>query len=438
IRGHLLPQPDSHASDRHTGRRSMITIGDWQLDPAARILARGGQVSRLTPKAVAVATALAEADGGVVSREDLLDRAWPDVVVGEEVLTQAVKELRRALGDAARNPAYLETVHGTGYRLKSAAPAGAFSGEGTSLPAGSILCDLDIDDGFAAIEGFTDYLEACARFNDGGRENVGQSVRQFDAVLSRASIGESTAGLALAGKARSLGFLGLYYGGGRSALAEAARASAEAVRAAPQEGFAHAAHGFSLSFSGRPTEGFARFERALALDPQLAETHYLLGRACFTGGRPREGALLFERAAALAPEDYHVLLVAAKARRSAGDLRGSAQNLSRALARIDAESQIAPTSPRRDSDRLVCQLALGLGDRKAQIREALDLLATGDPYLYYLSGALAVVGEEEASLAALEAIVGQGWSHRDWLMSDLSLAPVRTTRQFRHLEASLV
>ncbi|MEL6210853.1 MAG: hypothetical protein AAFR44_11885, partial [Pseudomonadota bacterium] len=153
---------------------------------------------------------------------------------------------------------------------------------------------------------------------------------------------------------------------------------------------------------------------------------------------PREGALLFERAAALAPEDYHVLLVAAKARRSAGDLRGSAQNLSRALARIDVESHIAPPSPRRESDRLVCQLALGLGDRKAHIREALDLLATGDPYLYYLSGALAVVGEEEASLAALEAIVGEGWAHRDWLMSDLSLAPVRTTRQFRNLEASLV
>ncbi|MEL6576864.1 MAG: winged helix-turn-helix domain-containing protein [Pseudomonadota bacterium] len=412
----------------------MIAIGDWQLDPAARILARGGQVSRLTPKAVAVATALAEAEGGVVSREDLLDRAWPDVIVGEEVLTQAVKELRRALGDAARNPTYLETVHGTGYRLKSA----ALSDGGASLPPGSILCELDIGDGFAAIEGFTEYLEACSRFNDGGRENVAQSVRQFDAVLSRAGIGESTAGLALAGKARSLGFLGLYYGGGRSALAEAARASAEAVRAAPQEGFAHAAHGFSLSFSGRPAEGFALFERALALDPQLAETHYLLGRACFTGGRPREGALLFERAAALAPEDYHVLLVAAKARRSAGDLRGSAQNLSRALARIDVESHIAPPSPRRDSDRLVCQLALGLGDRKAHIREALDLLATGDPYLYYLSGALAVVGEEEASLAALEAIVGEGWAHRDWLMSDLSLAPVRTTRQFRNLEASLV
>ncbi|MEO0428378.1 MAG: winged helix-turn-helix domain-containing protein [Pseudomonadota bacterium] len=414
----------------------MIAIGDWQLDPKARILARGGTVSRLTPKAVEVATALAEAAGGVVSREDLLDRVWPDVVVGEEVLTQAIKELRRALGDAARNPTYLETVHGTGYRLK-----GASNGVSTlpdEVRMSPILCDLDAEDGFAAIEGFTDYLEACALFTDGGRESVSRSVVLFDAVLAQRDIGESLAGLALAGKARSLGFLGLYYGSGQRAMDEAARHAGEAVRVAPREGFTHATQGFTLSFTGRTAEAFAVFERALALDPQLSETHYLLGRACFTGGRPRESAFLFERAAALAPDDHHVLMVAAKARRSAGDLRGSALNLSRALARIEAEGSIVRQSPRRRSDRLVCMLALGLGDRKALIREALDLLATGDPYLYYLSGALAVAGEEEASLAALETIMSQGWAHRDWLMSDRSLAPVRTTRRFRTLEASLV
>ncbi len=60
---------------------------------------------------------LAARAGEVVSREELLAAVWAGSVVGDDALTQAVIKLRRALGDDARTPAYIETIAKRGYRL---------------------------------------------------------------------------------------------------------------------------------------------------------------------------------------------------------------------------------------------------------------------------------------------------------------------------------
>lgn len=92
-------------------------VGDWQIDPVTRRFCRGDEARRVSPKAALVLTILAEARGAVVPREHLLDQVWPEVTVGEEVLTQAIAELRRAFNDSARRPRYIETVPKAGYRL---------------------------------------------------------------------------------------------------------------------------------------------------------------------------------------------------------------------------------------------------------------------------------------------------------------------------------
>ncbi|WP_445946912.1 winged helix-turn-helix domain-containing protein [Shewanella sp.] len=60
---------------------------------------------------------LCEAAPGIVSQEQLLEKVWPDVVVGDETLKQRIKLLRRALHDDAQNPIYIEAIRGRGYRL---------------------------------------------------------------------------------------------------------------------------------------------------------------------------------------------------------------------------------------------------------------------------------------------------------------------------------
>src|SRR3990170_7453464 len=95
----------------------MRTFGDSLFYPWTRGLCGRRGERRLSPKATGVLLALAETRGRVWSRDALLERVWPNVVVGEEVLTHAIAELRRAFGDDFRQPVLIETIHKSGYRL---------------------------------------------------------------------------------------------------------------------------------------------------------------------------------------------------------------------------------------------------------------------------------------------------------------------------------
>lgn len=94
-----------------------LRIGDWVVFPDLNQLVRGADEVRIEPKAMAVLLYLADRPGEVARREDLLEAVWPGVIVGDNALTQAVIKLRKALGDTARKPAYIEAISKRGYRL---------------------------------------------------------------------------------------------------------------------------------------------------------------------------------------------------------------------------------------------------------------------------------------------------------------------------------
>ncbi|MGN6519178.1 MAG: winged helix-turn-helix domain-containing protein [Dokdonella sp.] len=76
--------------------------------------------AKLPPKAVAVLVRLAHAGGRTLGRDELLDEVWRGTCPTPDVLTQAIKDLRRALGDDPHAPQYIETVPRLGYRLVAA------------------------------------------------------------------------------------------------------------------------------------------------------------------------------------------------------------------------------------------------------------------------------------------------------------------------------
>lgn len=128
---------DVHANDATT-RGTDLRVGDWHLDPQANTLTRdGGEPVRLEPKAIEVLALLARCSGNVVAREDLLAAVWPGVVVGDDALTQAIIKLRKALGDDARRPRYIETISKRGYRLIATVAAGAAAQPSVPLAASS-------------------------------------------------------------------------------------------------------------------------------------------------------------------------------------------------------------------------------------------------------------------------------------------------------------
>lgn len=96
---------------------SAFRIGPWLVRPALNLLSQGETEITLEPRAMAILLMLARHAGQVVSREQLLDEAWSDVVVSDNALNQFIVKLRRALGDDAKNPHFIVTVPKKGYRL---------------------------------------------------------------------------------------------------------------------------------------------------------------------------------------------------------------------------------------------------------------------------------------------------------------------------------
>ena len=96
-----------------------MRVGECAVDVPLREITCPGvrRPKRVTPKAMAVLLALVEQGGRVVSRETLLATVWPDTLPTDDVLTQAVTQLRKSFGEQRGDARYIETIAKTGYRL---------------------------------------------------------------------------------------------------------------------------------------------------------------------------------------------------------------------------------------------------------------------------------------------------------------------------------
>jgi DNA-binding winged helix-turn-helix (wHTH) protein/predicted ATPase len=94
-----------------------LVFGPFRLDLRDERLWRGQEVTPLSPKTFAVLRCLVSQAGQLVTKDALLEAVWPETMVSESILTVAMRTLRRALGDEARTPRFIETVHGRGYRF---------------------------------------------------------------------------------------------------------------------------------------------------------------------------------------------------------------------------------------------------------------------------------------------------------------------------------
>src|ERR1700704_3223287 len=87
-----------------------------RLDSANQILWRGQQAIPLTPKAFTVFHYLMARPGQLVTKEELLNAAWPGIYVSDAALKVCIRRIRQALGDFSHPPQYIETVYWRGYR----------------------------------------------------------------------------------------------------------------------------------------------------------------------------------------------------------------------------------------------------------------------------------------------------------------------------------
>lgn len=101
--------------------RGSFRVGPWRVEPSAGRLRHGGGAERhLRPQEMDLLCCLAAAGGRVVSRGEILGAVWNDAEVEDGAISRTISLIRKALGDEARAPRYIETIPKRGYRVIAA------------------------------------------------------------------------------------------------------------------------------------------------------------------------------------------------------------------------------------------------------------------------------------------------------------------------------
>ncbi|MET4201630.1 putative ATPase/DNA-binding winged helix-turn-helix (wHTH) protein [Bradyrhizobium sp. LA8.1] len=113
-----LPIDRGQHEGRHESSEThdqVVSFGPFRLFAARRFLERDGTPVRLSSRALDILVVLVAEAGKVVSKSDLIARAWPGITVDEANIRVQVAALRKALGDGATSASYISTIPGTGY-----------------------------------------------------------------------------------------------------------------------------------------------------------------------------------------------------------------------------------------------------------------------------------------------------------------------------------
>ncbi len=94
-----------------------VRIGDWTFYASVFRLEHGQEIVKLEPRVAHLLSCLTTNAGKPVSRETLMEKVWPGMIVGDEALTNAINKLRKAFNDDRQNPRVIETIPKAGYRL---------------------------------------------------------------------------------------------------------------------------------------------------------------------------------------------------------------------------------------------------------------------------------------------------------------------------------
>lgn len=425
----------------------VIRFGPFQIDPRTWTLAREGLPLELSPRLVEILGYLATHSGVIVTKDELLERFWPGVNVSDNTLTRAIADIRKALGDSASAPTYVQTLARRGYRFLAIAPA---TDPAPATPDG--------EDPFEAWEKGRLALESL------DLSRLDQAIAAFErAVVNLPSYAPAYAGLA---NAYLLRFETTRFGNtpDREMLDRAITAARRACAADARLGEGWAVLGYLLAAAGQVPEGQAAARRATALEPGNWRHHFRLGYVTWGEERLRAVDRIIELMPAFAPARMLSAMVfvarGALARAEQEATRGA--GIQRESAGTDTPIPTAGLhwlrglvmSARGERDEaLACfqeEIAAGTAGHvygrefiaNARVAAGFVLLARGDAATAaaHFSQALAdTPGHARATLGLLAArLLAKELRPSDAAFVPISKAQEELERSGRHIEAALV
>jgi DNA-binding winged helix-turn-helix (wHTH) protein len=171
-------------------------FSDFTLSTRKRLLIRNGQQLPLIPRYLDLLIFLIERRRDAVHRREIFDRVWSDVIVSDSALSQAVRTLRRTLGDDPREPRFIRTVSRHGYQFTCPDVVEEPDEDVREpVPVRAPGVEGDVSPGVSAEAG-TAKAEARSANPDLTRQKVGASLTALVAGATRACAGAALAGAA--------------------------------------------------------------------------------------------------------------------------------------------------------------------------------------------------------------------------------------------------
>lgn len=284
--------------------------------------------------------------------------------------------------------------------------------------------------GTDSVEAYDYYLKGRQFFHNITRNYLTLARRMFEKAVAL----DPMYARAYAGIASSDTRLNEWYAA-NIATAEILGTADKALELQPDLAEAHAARGAALADAERHAEAHAAFERALDLDPHSYDTIYSYARYLTALGQAERAAEMFVRASDIQPEDFQAPLLAYGPLSRLGRT-GEAEKYARiGLKRAEDALRLHPESS-RPAQLGACALA-ALG-RKEQAKEWLARALAIDPddnaARYNAACCLAQIGETELALDLLEIWVKhRGSEGRRWMLMDPDIDPLRDHPRYKAL-----
>lgn len=342
-----------------------VRFGVFELNLRERELRKFGLRVKLQQKPFQILHRLLETPGEFVSREELARVLWPELhVLFDRSLNTAVNALRRALGDASRNPRFIESRQGLGYRfIAYAEHIQAEQASGGLSPRRST-------------EAHRDYLKGRYFSNKRTAEDLHKSIAYFESALAR-DPDYALAYTGLADTYTQFAFQGMLPA--QESFAHAKKFAEAALRIDDRLAEAHTSIAGVKRYCDRDWTGAeAAYRRALDLNPNDPHAHRLYADYLATMGRSEEALQEINAAQELDPLSLVINMEMAWIFYVARDFQGAAEQSWKTLA---MEPRFAPA-----------QNTLGLAYQQlGMIEEA----------IVELENASACSGEHPAAQAAL-------------------------------------
>lgn len=348
-----------HRTNQDLASLEPFDLGPLRVKPALRQLACGDRQIMIEPRVMRVLVALVEADGRVLSRDELIETCWDGRIVGDNAINRVVSRLRQALAELAGDSVRIETITKVGLRLLAASapaiPLASKNGGGPAPPSGpesslprraatigiGLLATISLGSSvWTAARRHTPHPKAKDLFERGQiaqkTGNVG-TMRQAMSFYKQAiaidpDYADAWGALAIGYRhgldgytnEEKLGYPRLIQSAAARALAldpdqiEARTALALSypnfrrwhlherrlralLRRAPRYWYAHAQMGILMQDVGRFEEAILCHRRTLAIDPMLPIGWAALARAMYCAGRDQDADIALDRAFARWP-----------------------------------------------------------------------------------------------------------------------------------------